>query len=85
MDLLLGVLVAPESAVAIIGAITALVVALTAMLVQLGKLRQEVNGRLTQLIAEATDAARKQGELEGRDFMHKLLRDGHPPLRGNDP
>lgn len=72
----------PETIIAVIGAITALVVAVTAMLVQLGKLRQEVNGRLTQLIAEATDAARKDGELAGRDFMHRLLRDGPDPPAG---
>lgn len=69
----------PETIIAIIGAITALIVALTAMLVQLGKLRQEVNGRLTQLISESTAAARKEGELAGRDFMHRLLRDGAEP------
>ena len=66
----------PEQAVALLGAITALVVAVSALLLQVQKLRSEVNGRLTQLLVEATQAARKDGELAGRDFVHRMY---NPP------
>lgn len=68
-----------EAVVAILGGITAMVVAITALIRQLQGLRNDLNGRVTQLVEASTDAARKEGELTGRDFMHRLLRDGSEP------
>lgn len=63
----------PEQWTALVGAITALVVAVGAVLVQLRGLRNDLNGRVSQMIDSTALAHRKQGELEGRDFMARLL------------
>lgn len=68
-----------ESVVAIIGAVTALLVAITALVVQIQKLRHDLDGHVTKLVETSSEAARKQGELEGRDFMHRLLTGGPEP------
>ncbi len=57
-------------AVAIIGALTLLIV-------QVEKLRHQVNGRMEELLREARAAAHKDGELAGRDH-EKAVR----PQRG---
>lgn len=61
-----------EQVVAAVGALTALIVATTALLVQVTKLRGEVNGRLSELVAHAVEAAEKRGELAGRDFAARV-------------
>lgn len=58
----------PEQVVAIIVAITGLTAAIGVVLVQLAQIRKDMNGRLTQLVDHATTAARKDGELAGRDY-----------------
>lgn len=63
----------PEQWTALLGAITALAVAVSAVLLQIRGLRADLNGRVQQLIAVSAESARKQGELEGRDFMHRLV------------
>lgn len=60
-----------EGIIAVLGAVTALVVAGTALVVQLRSLRKDLNGRLEQLLAVAAAAARKEGELAGRDFASR--------------
>lgn len=67
----------PEQAIAIIAAVSTLVVAVTALLVQVHALRRDVNGRVTQLLEAAGVAREKRGELAGRDFMRRLY--GGPP------
>lgn len=72
----------PEQVTALIGAITALVVAVSAVLLQVRGLRNDINGRVAQLIDTTAAAAKKQGELEGRDFMQRLTTGapvGDPP------
>jgi hypothetical protein len=64
--------VSPEQAVALIAAVTALVVALGAVIHNIGELRKDLNGRMEQLLQATSDVARKQGELAGRDFMRRL-------------
>lgn len=63
----------PGQFVAIMGALATLVGAVTALLVAVHNLHDAVNGRLTQLLAERETAARKDGELAGRDFMRRLM------------
>lgn len=58
----------PEQVVAIIVAVTGLTAAVGVVLVQLAQLRRDVNGRMTQLLEHASEAARKDGELAGRDY-----------------
>lgn len=58
----------PEQFVAVLGAITALVVALGAIFVQLRQTHTLVNGQAQQLRDMTGLAAQKQGELAGRDF-----------------
>jgi CRISPR/Cas system-associated protein Cas10 (large subunit of type III CRISPR-Cas system) len=73
----------PEQAYALLGAVTALVVAVTGLLVQLRRLRSDLNGRLEDLLNRTYDAAHRHGELEGRDFMRRILNPpGEPPPSG---
>lgn len=65
-----------EQLVAVIGALTALVVAVGTTFVQIRGLRRDVqaqhetmNGRMNELVQVHELAAQKIGELEGRDFM----------------
>lgn len=55
----------PEQFVAVLGAITALVVALTAVFAQLRRTHMMVNGRLTELLKLTHDAALAKGKLAG--------------------
>lgn len=70
----------PEQAIALIGALTALVTAVSAAVYQLARLRGDLNGRMSQLIDAAAAASHKQGEMEGRDFMQRLLTQEDTPL-----
>lgn len=63
----------PEQIVAVVAAFATLLSALAAVMVQIRKLHDAVNGRLTQLLEERETAARRLGEMEGRDFMRRLL------------
>jgi hypothetical protein len=71
----------PEQFAAIMVAFTGLIGAVTALLVAVHNLHSAVNGRLTQLLAERETAARKDGELAGRDFMRRLM---SPPQSDSD-
>lgn len=57
-----------EQAIAVIGALTALLVAVGALISDVRALRQLVDGRMADLLLLAQLAAKKQGELEGRDW-----------------
>lgn len=78
-----------EQAVALIGALTAFLGAIAAVLIQLHQLHSKLNGRLDQLLAQATVAAQKEGELAGRDYVRKELAGQPgavtPDVRGQAP
>lgn len=61
----------PEQATAFIVSVTGLIAALGVAIAQFRSLRRDINGRLTQLLTTAAEAARKDGELAGRDFAHR--------------
>ena len=61
----------PEQATALIVAATGLIAAVGVLVVQLRSLRKDINGRLSQVLDLAATAARKDGELAGRDFAHQ--------------
>lgn len=62
-----------EQAVAILGGVVGLVVALTALIVQVRGLRTDINGRMTKLVEAVSTASHKEGELEGRDYAREQL------------
>lgn len=68
-----------ENAIALLGALTALLGAIAIVLKQLGALRQDINGRLSELLDAATQAARKDGELAGRDYVHRMAQKNPAP------
>jgi hypothetical protein len=72
-----------EQSIALIGALTALVAAVSALLVQVHMLRKDVNGRVSDLLEAAGMAREKRGELAGRDFMRRVLA-GHPGTASGD-
>lgn len=61
-----------EQAIGVLGAGATLVGALIVLVRELRGLRGDLNGRLQQLLEAATAAARKEGELAGRDYTHRL-------------
>lgn len=71
-----------EQFVAILGGLTALLVVVVQLLVAVRSLHSAVNGRLTLLLDQAVAAARKDGELAGRDFMMRLARGVPEPVDG---
>lgn len=58
-----------EGVIALFGALTALITAVTACLIQIRSLRIAVNGMLHELVDARSTAAEKEGELRGRDFV----------------
>ena len=70
-----------EQVTALIVAVTGLVAAIGALIVQLRLLRKDLNGRVSQLLETSSLAQHRLGELEGRDFMHRLF---NPPSAGHD-
>lgn len=74
-----------EQVVAVLGALTALLVAATALLVQVHLLRKDLNGRVTQLLDAAGMAREKRGEMAGRDFMQRLMTGGTGGVEGSTP
>lgn len=74
-----------EQVVAVLGALTALLVAATALLVQVHLLRKDLNGRVTQLLDAAGMAREKRGEMAGRDFMQRLMTGGTAGAEGSTP
>ncbi len=62
----------PEQVVAIITATAGFLGALGIVLHNIAELRKDLNGRLQELIDARVAAAGKQGELEGRDYAHRL-------------
>lgn len=61
-----------DQVVSLLAAITALVVATSVLLERIETLRTAVNGVLHELVTAKAEAAAKQGELEGRDFITRL-------------
>lgn len=68
----------PEQALALMGGMTALITATAALLFQVRGLRKDIDGRMKDLVQVSAAAARARGELEGRDFMQRLIT-GQPP------
>jgi hypothetical protein len=68
--------VSPEQVVALLGALAAVLGALGIVLHNVAELRQEVNGRLQELLTSTALSAHRKGEMEGRDFMRRLLTGG---------
>jgi Arc/MetJ family transcription regulator len=64
--------VSSDQVVSVLAAITALVVATSVLLQRIESLRAAVNGALHELVSAKAEAAAKQGELEGRDFIARL-------------
>jgi hypothetical protein len=60
--------VTPEQFVAILTALTALLVAVAGVLIQVRQTHELVNGKMHELVQLAQVAAKKEGELEGRDY-----------------
>lgn len=56
-----------EQFVAILGGLTALVIAIAQVIRELRTNREMLNGRLSEMLTEARTAALKEGELRGRD------------------
>jgi len=67
-------MVTVEQAIALFGALAAVITALGVLLGQLSSLRKDVNGRLTQLLEAEAARARKEGELAGRDYIQPRRR-----------
>lgn len=59
----------PEQYVALLGAITALLVAIGAVIRELHTTRQLLDGKLSELLTSAQQSALKEGELRGRDWV----------------
>jgi hypothetical protein len=57
-----------EQVTAVLVALAAVITALGVLLQRVHELRKDLNGRLTQLLEERATAARKDGELAGRDY-----------------
>lgn len=67
----------PEQVVAILGAVAAALLAFGTVIQRISELRKDLNGRLQQLLDARADAARHEGELAGRDYVHQLYA---PPI-----
>lgn len=65
----------PEQFVAIIVASTALIAAITAMLVQLRRTHDLVNSKMTELLELTRRSARAEGVLEARELMGRRASD----------
>lgn len=61
-----------EQFLALLAALTLLLGTVVQLLIAVRNLHSAVNGRLSMLLDQATAAARKDGELAGRDFMARL-------------
>lgn len=59
----------PEQLTALIGAGTAFLVAAVPVFVQIRALRHDIDGVMHELLDAKATAARKEGELAGRDFV----------------
>jgi hypothetical protein len=55
----------PEQFVAVLGAVTALVIAVSGVFIQVRQTHQLVNSRMTQLVNLTRDSSLAQGKLEG--------------------
>lgn len=62
----------PEQLVAILVAISGVLGAVGILIGEIRKLRYDLNGRLSEYLHAAATAARKEGELAGRDYAHRL-------------
>jgi hypothetical protein len=68
--------VSPEQLVAVLVAVTGVIGAIGVLIGQIRSLRQEINGRLSDLVDATRVAALKEGELLGRD--HSRVKSRRP-------
>jgi len=61
--------VTPEQLIAVVGAFTALFIAIAGVLVQVASLKRSVNGRLTQLLELTATSSRAEGTLAENQRM----------------
>lgn len=59
----------PEQIAAVGGVVVSMMGAFGLLLHQVAELRKDVNGKVAQLVEAAASAARKEGELAGRDYV----------------
>ena len=59
----------PEQITAVLTGVAGVIVAIGVLVHNITELRKDLNGRLSQLLASREEAARKDGELAGRDYM----------------
>lgn len=64
----------PEQIAAICTGAAAIVTALGLLMQQMSHLRRDVNGRMEDLLERTAIAARKEGELAGRDWAASAKR-----------
>lgn len=64
----------PEQIAALCAGIAAIVGAVTVLVQQMSHLRRDVNGRMEDLLEKTAIAARREGELAGRDWAASAKR-----------
>ena len=64
----------PEQITALLAGLAGVLVALGSVFHNISELRKDINGRMSQLLEEHSAAARKEGELAGRDYAIKRRR-----------
>lgn len=72
-----------EQLVAVLGAITALVIAVGAVMQQLLALRKQIDGRMGEMLELTRLAATREGELQGRDHTLKAAADWSEQNKGS--
>jgi hypothetical protein len=77
--------VSPEQITAVMAGLSGLIVAVTALVLQLRGLRKDLNGRLSQLVDASSLSAHREGELAGRDFISRRKRTRVPVVAPIDP
>lgn len=76
---------AVEQATAFLLAISALLGAFGALLIQIRGLRSDLNGRMQELLDHAIIGAEKRGELAGRDFAYAAMGETPPVVPPTTP
>lgn len=74
----------PEQGTALVVALTGLLGAIGLLIGQLVALRRDINGKMEELVRHAAEAARKDGELVGRDYQAQRRRRTDVPLTDID-
>lgn len=80
----------PEQFSTILAALTALIVAVSGLIAvgikgiqEMHRTNHLVNGKMSEMILMAQMAGRRQGELEGRDYMRETMEEKSDVRRGS--